>query len=259
MIKRFNQHSIMVLKACERNSKDGHTGFITSDGMLAVENNPHPKTNTTNEVEDSPAKKKVRLQEKITYDDLSRDDSQENVPSKNLQLTKVERYLHGPMPSGMPDTSVDLMAISNKLVRESELWTVYKKQVTPSLVSPAHAVSVLGELTPGGALMKGFQEESLAQLVPRDLETELKYIYTAACQLLRHFWCCFPPTTKALEEKAVNVHASLHRFELAKLKPFEDKVIRELNPLSHHLTSHINEMLQMAYRKYNTWQARMHR
>lgn len=67
------------------------------------------------------------------------------------------------MPSGIPDTSVDLMAISNKLVRESELWMVYKKQVTPSLVSPAHAVSVLGELTPGGALMKGFQEESLAR------------------------------------------------------------------------------------------------
>ena len=105
------------------------------------------------------------------------------------------------------------------------------------------------------------------------------------CELLRHFWSCFPPTTKTLEEKASNVHESLHRFELAKLKPFEvnifvfttiitiifsnylkfikkyfkDKVIREFNPLSQHLTRHVNEMLQFAYRKYNTWQQRMHR
>lgn len=113
LILRFNQHSIMVLKACERNSKDGHTGFVTSDGMLAVENNPHPKTDIPTEVEENPSKKKVitltslrltlymfnifqishlqvRLQEKITYDDLSREDSQDNVPSKSLQLTKVE-------------------------------------------------------------------------------------------------------------------------------------------------------------------------
>lgn len=61
----------------------------------------------------------------------------------------------------------------------------------------------------------------VAEMVPKDLEKELKNIYNAACELLRHFWSCFPPTTRALEEKATNVHGSLRRFEMAKIKPFE--------------------------------------
>lgn len=61
----------------------------------------------------------------------------------------------------------------------------------------------------------------ITELVPKDLEKELKHTYNALSELLRHFWSCFPPTTKTLEEKASNVHESLHRFEIAKLKPFE--------------------------------------
>jgi len=61
----------------------------------------------------------------------------------------------------------------------------------------------------------------LLEMVPKDLEKELKNIYNALCELLRHFWSCFPPTTKALEEKADNMHAALRRFEMAKVKLFE--------------------------------------
>lgn len=72
--------------------------------------------------------------------------------------------------------------------------------------------------------MKIYFYSKFIELVPKDLEKELKHTYNALCELLRHFWSCFPPTTKTLEEKANNVHASLHRFELAKLKPFEVKL-----------------------------------
>ena len=85
------------------------------------------------------------------------------MPSESLQLAKIERYLHGPMPGSSNETPANIASIHAKLARESDLWTLYKKQVTPSLVSPANAVSALGELTPGGSLMKGFQEESLAR------------------------------------------------------------------------------------------------
>ncbi|XP_018571626.1 general transcription factor IIH subunit 1-like [Anoplophora glabripennis] len=50
------------------------------------------------------------------------------------------------------------------------------------------------------------------------------------------------------------MHEALNRFHTAKLKPFEDKLIRELSPLSHHLTKHLNQLLNAAYQKFNNWQ-----
>lgn len=70
------------------------------------------------------------------------------------------------------DISIDISSVCTKMAKESECWSIHKKQVTPVLVNPANAVSALGELTPGGALMKGFQEESLA----REFILNLKFI-----------------------------------------------------------------------------------
>lgn len=62
------------------------------------------------------------------------------------------------------------------------------------------------------------------ELIPKDLEKELRNVYVCACELLRHFWRSFPPTTPQLEEKAIRMHEALHRFHSAKLKPFEVSV-----------------------------------
>lgn len=102
----------------------------------------------------------MRLQEKITYDDLAKP-IENDVPSP-LTLTKVERYLHGPMPQSHVEEVTDWSSFVSRQSRECDTWT-HKKAVTPSLLTPAMAVSALGELTPGGALMKGFQEDSLAR------------------------------------------------------------------------------------------------
>ena len=64
----------------------------------------------------------------------------------------------------------DLLAVTSRLQREAENWCSHSRPVATSLVNPAAAVSALGELTPGGALMKGFEEESLAR----------EYCYVAA-------------------------------------------------------------------------------
>jgi len=37
---------------------------------------------------------------------------------------------------------------------------------------------------------------------------------------------------------------------------YQDRVLREFSPLSQHLTSHLNRMLNSAYRKFATWQQR---
>lgn len=41
----------------------------------------------------------------------------------------------------------------------------------------------------------------VTEMVPNDVQEELKHLYTAAGELLRHFWSCFPVNTPFLEEK----------------------------------------------------------
>ena len=40
-----------------------------------------------------------------------------------------------------------------------------------------------------------------SEMVPSEVQAELKHLYTAAGELLRHFWSCFPVNTPFLEEK----------------------------------------------------------
>lgn len=85
-----------------------------------------------------------------------------------LKLTHVDRYLHGPVP-GSGETGVnqkEIPLILNQLRIEVAKWGTgsnLPRQDSKTLVSPGAAVLALGELTPGGALMKGFREESLGR------------------------------------------------------------------------------------------------
>lgn len=72
-----------------------------------------------------------------------------------------------------------------------------------------------------------FRKILCTELIPVELEKELRSVYVCTCELLRHFWKSFPPTTPQLEEKAVRMHEALHRFHAARLKKFEVSI--ELN------------------------------
>lgn len=83
-------------------------------------------------------------------------------------MNHVDRYLHGPVPGygNMEPSSEELIMTLNQLKKEASGWltgNIIPRQLATSLVSPAAAVSALGELTPGGSLMKGFREESLGR------------------------------------------------------------------------------------------------
>ncbi|XP_060530583.1 general transcription factor IIH subunit 1 [Cylas formicarius] len=239
MIKRFNQHSIMVLKASNGKSN-----------VPSASDNDKASANNTSNV---PVNKKQKIIEKITYEDLESEDMG-HTNGVHLNLSKVERYLHGPMPDSSAEhiSPNEASSVLRGVLQETRQWQA--RSHTGSLVSPAAAVGALGELSPGGALMRGFQEQSLAQLVPSDIEKEVRNLYLALCELLAHFWKCFPPTTSNSEQKVMKMHEALQRFQTVKLKPFEDKLIREFSPLSHHLTKHLNQLLNAAYQKFNNWQ-----
>lgn len=188
MIKRFNQHSFMVLKTCtdvkslnappsstqtspEKQTTNGSNGNTNHNNNNKLTNGIHEKHTIEMEHSEEPRNKRARIMEKIFFDDLADEPIQKNAVHE-LNLTKVERYLHGPVPANTnsllnddyqnnEEPEADLNMVCSQLARSTEMWM----QRTPHkvLVSATAAVNALGELSPGGALMRGFQEQSIAR------------------------------------------------------------------------------------------------
>ena len=114
-------------------------------------------------------------------------------------------------------------------------------------------VSVLGDLSPGGAMMVGSHQDLLAEQCPLSVQSDLRQLYISVCELIRHFWDVFPPNTPELAERAKKMFETLKKFQAMKVRPFETLVERRYTPGGGHVTQHINMMLDSAYKKYNTW------
>ena len=128
----------------------------------------------------------------------------------------------------------------------------------PSLTA-RNAVSVLNDLSPGGALMQGSRQESLAEHYPESVTRDLRQLYGSLSELVRHFWSCFvptPPTTPQMQEKAIKTFDTLNKFQQVKLRPFENELVRTYSS-GPKITSHLNQMLDSASRKFTTWQQKM--
>ena len=114
-------------------------------------------------------------------------------------------------------------------------------------------MSVLGDLSPGGAMMVGSHHDLLAQQCPLSVQSDLRQLYISICELIRHFWDAFPPTTPELAERARKMYETLKKFQAMKVRPFETEVERRYTQGGGHVTQHINMMLESAYKKYNNW------
>lgn len=121
--------------------------------------------------------------DKIVYEDLLGSPDDEVTSGLQLNLTKVERYLHGPVATmsnvgeSVDVPMHDLDSVQIHLFNLTDSWNVRTPHKV--LVSATTAVTAMSEMSPGGALMPGFQEQSLAR----------KFYYILFCFFLKIFLC----------------------------------------------------------------------
>ncbi|XP_006814889.1 general transcription factor IIH subunit 1 [Saccoglossus kowalevskii] len=266
LIKRFNHHNTRVLGVSEKAGTSIQSSSIesqpsTSTGSsLPNKNNSHIANNQSNgrnissvnsntTQDETVPSKRMRIKEAIEYEDLV---PETRPPAVMLNLDKAERYHHGPMPvSKMDYATTEEMINATQVIRED------MAQAKPTLFQTIHgsvASSVVSELSPGGSLMHGLGQQPLHQLYSQDIQVEMKNMYSALCELLRHFWSCFPVSSKFLEEKVTRMKINLERFQTSKLQPFREKLA--MQHFNVNLINHMEELLETAYGKFTSWQAR---
>lgn len=256
IIKRFNQHSFLVLKTCKESQQNAQQ--TASNGSENKEESGKRKSNTTvPEIEEdngaSQVQKKQKIAEKIHYDDLGENETvQKKTTTNELNLEKLEKYLFGTDQNkltqqksnkGYPPEMIDQSI--RRLTNEWNQRTTHRQ-----LIHPAMAVQALGELSPGGALMSGYQDQNLSNFVSMDVENEVRNLYLSAEELLREFWMSFPPITPEKESKAIKMHETLQRFYSSKVKSYEDRISRDLSPLSAQIIQHLNLLMNTAFKKF---------
>uniref|UniRef100_A0A8D3BPT2 General transcription factor IIH subunit 1 n=1 Tax=Scophthalmus maximus TaxID=52904 RepID=A0A8D3BPT2_SCOMX len=249
IIKRFNHHSAMVLAAGSHFWTPLCITLPAQFFFYIFFETSSTDGNSRDSDFFQPPVKKVKLQEAIEYDDLQRVNRPKTVP---LNLKKSDRYAHGPVPlqSQQYTTSQEIINSVNYIRHE---MANYKPNLTQVLSSTV-ASSAIAALSPGGVLMQTGAQQAINQMIPTEVQGELKHLYVAAGELLRHFWSCFPVNTPFLEEKVMKMKSNLERFQMTKLRPFQEKIQRQY--LSTNLTGHLEEMFQTAYNKFHAWQTR---
>ncbi|XP_003737156.1 general transcription factor IIH subunit 1 [Galendromus occidentalis] len=218
LIRRFNHHSLMVVKS-SRN---------TANKMQSNEN------------------KKNMLTEKLSYPDLKKGQS----AGVNLDLKKPDKYQTGPVADPVGQLPLaEAESCLNAISSDVNHW-----KLNPSkTLSSSSALTALGDLSPGGSLMKtsGAQIGGVKGTLPDAVHRELIHVQMELNELLRHFWHCFPVTTKELEKKLENSKTSVENFRFRRFIPFRDNVAK--NCQNSEVTIHMQSMIAAALDKYTVW------
>ncbi|CAH8674370.1 unnamed protein product [Schistosoma rodhaini] len=280
LLRRFNNHSILVLKSLSSNDVSSSTNNVSQ--------NPKDVLNSC------PLKDRVYVKELV---------EDQNPAEIQLDLTCVTDYLEGPTPSiagkatklmdplsvtRQTDTSSHGLQLEQSVKRcKNMMVAAYHMGKKPgvSLLTALESQQALADVSPGGCLIGGKLNE---RSKPCDLNSDqsslrlfepgrnnrisnspkvsdehhanddvnrgpplltpeqvkdLSLLYSSAAELLRHFWACFPVTTPQLADKLDRVAASLTRFRTTKVIHFAAGVDPSLMTKSDTYSSDSSEHL----------------
>ncbi|XP_033645661.1 general transcription factor IIH subunit 1-like [Asterias rubens] len=245
IIKRFNHHNARVLSMSQQKGAP-----TTSNGLppsIAAAANAQNHQDTSGQT--APPTKRKRLKEAIEIDDLTPKTSTTPVV---LKLERTDRYYHGPTPVNQSQYSSS-SEVRQAVQHVKQQLSGPQTNLTKVLASTTAGV-VTNELTPGGALMGRNTAQPLHTLYTKDIHEELKHLYAALSEVLRHYWSCFPVANKSIEEKLVRMKGTLEQFQARKLQPFKDSLAKQ--HIGANVTIHMEELLSTAYSKFTAWQAK---
>ena len=124
----------------------------------------------------------------------------------SLNLKHVDRYFRG-LKSDVNKTSTSDLALKAndpKLLCQKTLNEVFEWNMdVKKIVNPSTSISILVDLSPGSQLMQSNAVQNLKDEIPKKNQEEAKALYISSCEMLRHFWACFPPKNEQLENKVI--------------------------------------------------------
>lgn len=256
LLRRFNKHSIMIMRSLSNYSAG--TSVPTNDTSYK-------------ELASSGL-----LKDKLYHSEL---EEEPHAPRADLELASTKDYFEGPTTV----LSTSMSALNPNQARQALAACLSSLKVAPPRGANAlfcnsntNVQLAIADVSAGGRLMEGGKRagekagttSSSVLLLSSEQSKELRLLYSAAGELLRHFWACFPVTSVTLAEKAVRIHESLGRFEATKLEPFIKSVESTLSNAGarsgavsasgnyrSRVTAHLESMLNVAQSKFREWQA----
>ena len=169
IIKRFNQHSIMVMKATDK----------AQEPPPPQQQQSQPSQGATNDVDEAAdGSSSKRLRQLVDFEDL---DAPPAKKQASLKLAKVERYLNGPTPASssmaMASQYLDVSEVGRSRADLRRVLAGWERGNALASLSAANAVSALVELSPGGTLMKTSRGDALVTQCPDSVKVELRQLY----------------------------------------------------------------------------------
>ena len=171
IIKRFNQHSIMVMQATDKAHEQPQLPQQQPTSVQPAQG--------ANEERASCSK---RLREMV-FEDL---DAPPAKKQNSLKLAKVERYLNGPTPASgaTSDQYMHVSEVGKSRTDMRRLLSGWESGNSLSSLSAANAVSALVELSPGGTLMKTSRGDALVTQCPDSVRLELRQLYGSLSEVI---------------------------------------------------------------------------
>ena len=225
LIKQFNHQSMMVL---ERTKKRGATGG--QDTTAAGE------------------ERRKRIRAYVEYSELEEQVDESVNPVGVLRIDKSAFNAAQNTDNGDANGHSNGDNDTNGQSSVHAEWAPCLSQV----LAPDVAKTMLTDLSPGGKCMPHMGRQQFKDAVPDDTLKEMKKVYLALAELLRHFWSCFPTKTPQLEEKVSRMATAIESYRDTKLANFKCSLPSQYGQLSTHL----DEIISAALKKFHAWEER---